>query len=925
MIATAPALRPGAAKHAATLASTHAATLAQWVRSRPAEERASSKSLHIAAERALSPVEWGESRFYIPTDTGRPRLIKFLPHQKIIFELFFNQAIAAYHDCEPNFQTLVFSTVKKSGKALSLDTPLPTPTGWTTMGAVKVGDTLFDADGKQTRVTYVTDVQHDKQCYRVTLSDGASVVADAEHNWVVEALPKYKTETLTTEHLLENLRRKDGAANYRIRNTSPVATDTAEVSIPPYVLGAWLGDGNSANGVITCSDEDVFVVDEIMREGEFLVEKASFDSFKTPQYSISSETHGGGPAKHASSLTVRLKKLNLLKNKHIPTAYLRASREQRIALLQGLMDTDGYINEAKYGEYEISQKNERLAKDIVELLRSLGVCPTLSDDVSKLYGVTAGRRHRIRFHAPTFDVFRLPRKLAVQKRDEVFRSRQTDRSRCRRVVSITPTNSVPVKCIQVDSPTSTYLCGEGMIPTHNTALAALVARWITETWGSHAEVYCLANDKEQARGRIYQAALSSIELDPRYDRKAKGIEDYWRIIEREARHLPTNGVMKAVSVDYKGEAGSNPVATLWSELWGYSLESHKRLWEELTPVPTRPRSIRYVETYAGYDGESGILNALEDKMRTDSASLRLTHKHLEDINNACGTSLQWPWPDQELPFYLHVPSRTFAYWDDGEQARRMPWQTPRYYQGQGDLRPNAFNRLHLNFRVSNAEQFIDIQWFDRLKIEPLPLDHKTPIVIGADASVTGDCCALSVVSRDTRGRDKHDDVLHRMGRIWTPSAGHPMDYSVTIEPMLRVWCTGHNHPKREKCESHSLLQRIGPCPKAQPYNVVEIAYDEFQLHDMMTRLRNDSVAWCRKFGQQADRSVADKALFDLIRDQRLHHFGDPDLREHIRNCGAKIPEGDNSRLRLIKKADNSKIDYAVATSMASYEVLRLNL
>lgn len=422
-----------------------------------------------------------------------------------------------------------------------------------------------------------------------------------------------------------------------------------------------------------------------------------------------------------------------------------------------------------------------------------------------------------------------------------------------------------------------------------TAIAALVARWITETWGSHGEVFALANDLEQARGRIYQAAITSIELDPAYRRANRGITNRWRIIERQASHIPSHSTLKAVSSDYKGEAGSNPTATLWSELWGYEAESSIRLWEELTPVPTRPRSIRYVETYAGYEGESAILNELEDRIK--KSGQRVTREQLISMG------LDWPFPDQDLPFYYHPPTRTFAYWDTGPQARRMSWQTQEYYVAQeGELRPSAFRRLHLNERVSNGDVFIQKEWWDRLAVTIPPLDKTTPIVIGADASVTGDCSALVAVSRDPNNPTQ---LIQRLCQTWQPSQANPLDYSKTIEPTLRFWCLN--------------------------YNVVEIAYDAYQLHDMMTRLRNDAVAWCRPFGQTNDRSIADKALFDLIRDQRIHHTGDPVLSEHIYNCGAKVPADDNTRLRLIKKATKSKIDAAVALSMASHECLRLNL
>ncbi len=427
-----------------------------------------------------------------------------------------------------------------------------------------------------------------------------------------------------------------------------------------------------------------------------------------------------------------------------------------------------------------------------------------------------------------------------------------------------------------------------------TAIAALVARWITETWGSHAEVYALANDLEQARGRIYAAALASIELDPDYARADKGILGRWRIIEREAVHLPTHGVLKAVSADYKGEAGSNPVATLWSELWGYTSEASLRLWDELTPVPTRPRSIRYVETYAGYENESSVLNDIEDRMKDTHRSYQVTQADLLALG------MEWPWPHEDpLPFYINRAARTVAYWDEGAVARRMPWQTQQYYSTQAEtLRPSAFERLHENKRVSPTETFIAKEIYVLRAVDPAkyPLDSKTPIVIGADASVSGDCSAIVAVSRDP---EFSAQVMQRLSKIWTPPVHGKLDYSKTIEPAIREWCS--------------------------KYNVVQIAYDEFQLHDMMTRFRNEGLVWCRKFSQQADRMKADKALYDMIMGNRFRHMGDEELTLHVTQAGAKIPIDDNTRLRIVKTGPKKKIDGAVALSMASDECLRLML
>jgi phage terminase large subunit-like protein len=422
-----------------------------------------------------------------------------------------------------------------------------------------------------------------------------------------------------------------------------------------------------------------------------------------------------------------------------------------------------------------------------------------------------------------------------------------------------------------------------------TALAALAARWIAETWG-RGEVYCVANDMEQARGRAYQKVIDSIELDPAYNRGKRVLPDRWKIIERQAVHMPSGSILRALSNDYQGESGSNPTATFWTELWAYTSEASRRLWEELTPVPTRSRSIRYVETYAGFEDESDLLIDLYRLSVMNGK--QLTH---DDIN--------WPFDDQP-PIYVNRAARTFAYWDTGLAARRLPWQTPEYYAEQEQtLRPQAFERLHLNKWTSSIGSFIPIEWWyaNRKQITPPNTNDQErwlashPIVLGVDAAVSSDCCAVVAVSRNPYSPQ---DPWVRFYNVWTPPKGGTMDLQF-IDNYIRDICSR--------------------------YNVVQIAYDTYQLHKLMTDLTHDGVAWCRPFSQAGDRAVADKQLYDLIRDRRIPHTAGLDFDDHIRNAAAKTLKDEDSKLRLIKKAQNLKIDLVVALSMAVSECLRLNL
>lgn len=419
-----------------------------------------------------------------------------------------------------------------------------------------------------------------------------------------------------------------------------------------------------------------------------------------------------------------------------------------------------------------------------------------------------------------------------------------------------------------------------------TTIAGLVARWIAENWGPKSEVYCIANDMEQARGRIYQKALESIELNPSYNRIKRELPGKWRIIERDAVHLPTRSILKAVSSDYKGEAGSNPTATLWSELWGYSSEASHRLWDELTPVPTRARSIRFVETYAGFEDESDLL--LDLYKLTVIEGQRLTHEDLAPYGG-------WPFPDQP-PIYVNKAARSCAYWDNGIIARRMPWQTPEYYAAQeAQLRPMAYRRLHLNEWTSTVSEFIPIEWWRACKTNIPGLDKDTPVVMAVDASVSSDCTGITLVSRSP---NDHNKVMVRDKRLWIPPKGGVINLSA-VEQEIRNICATKN--------------------------VVQVAYDAYQLHKMMTDLTRDGIAWCKPFSQAGDRNKADKQLYDMIRDRMIEHDGDSDFEDHIKNCAAKTSKDEDTKLRIVKKSQSGKIDLAICLSMATFECLRLLL
>jgi hypothetical protein len=340
------------------------------------------------------------------------------------------------------------------GKRATLTSMIPTPSGWTTLGNVSVGDLVIDRFGNPVKVTYVSPVEENPDAYRVTFSDGNYIDADAEHQWYTETLNEREKRKLggvrTTKEILDTLvsNRRTKALNHAIPTTKPLNLPEANLPIPPYTLGAWLGDGTTHDGSICSEDDEVL---EAIRNDGYVVRKRE----STPNiYGI-------------LGLQVQLKEHGLYGNKHIPLAYTRSSYEQRLALIQGLMDTDGYVRSD--GLCEFSVTHHELAKGFLDVIQTLGIKATMHEGDAKLSGRITGTRYRISFKTD-IPVCRLKRKA-----ERLPKKLATPRSLYRYIVSVEKIAPVPMRCISVDGPDNTYLIGEAYIPTHNTMLARQVA------------------------------------------------------------------------------------------------------------------------------------------------------------------------------------------------------------------------------------------------------------------------------------------------------------------------------------------------------------------------------------------------------------------------------------------------------------------
>lgn len=331
-------------------------------------------------------------------------------------------------------------------KALALDTPVPTPSGWSTIRDLRPGDEVFDESGNPTAVLSKSPIWM-SDTYRVTFSDGASLVACKDHEWWVERRTPsgtYVPDRVRTEDLVGNLVDAHGARRHRVPNARPLELRDADLPIDPYVLGAWLGDGHSDDGRLTGLDREVF-------------DRIALAGYEVRQMRIAKRINVIG-------LQTQLRALGVLRNKHIPAEYLRGSQKQRWALLQGLMDTDGYCDE-RQGKCEFTTTLPALRDGMLELLASLGVRTRCYTGQATLNGRVTGPKFRIAFSARSdMPVFHLERKQS--------RLRPPGRGHAqfehRRIVSVERIDTVPTQCITVAAQSHVFLAGREMIPTCNT-------------------------------------------------------------------------------------------------------------------------------------------------------------------------------------------------------------------------------------------------------------------------------------------------------------------------------------------------------------------------------------------------------------------------------------------------------------------------
>lgn len=421
-----------------------------------------------------------DKRFY------EPRRDKFL-------QFGVTQGMQALVDDDVDLLTI--SMPPGSGKLLADDTKVLTRNGWKCHGDLVVGDEVISPDGRFVKVQRV--FPKDYADILITFSNGEKIQCHRNHEWLV-----YDRKN-STEHIIETNRflkykidcgtpnKRGHRYLYQIPKHEYVIGEEKDLAVPPYVMGAWLGDGTNRKPTLTICDTDTVIVDKVIESG--YPQTTCFDQVGCKAYSFS----GLRQDLHAYGLCNK----NYSTPKRIPDVYLTASIEQRLELLAGLLDTDGTLDIQK-GRYHFSTVDTELLSSFVTLVSTFGwrTCVTEQEPATSTGGITG---HRLIYTVGFNPDIRIPCLVERKRLKECFSSKKIS------IVAVEYAEPKQGNCIQVEG--GLYMVGETLITTHNSTAGIF---FLSGCMGWEPEMPNLASAHSGILTRSFYDGVSQILTDP---------------------------------------------------------------------------------------------------------------------------------------------------------------------------------------------------------------------------------------------------------------------------------------------------------------------------------------------------------------------------------------------------------------------------
>jgi phage terminase large subunit-like protein len=787
------------------------------------------------------------------------------------------------------FNTAYVEIPKKMGKQLTLDTLIPTPEGFTTMGEIKPGDTVFDERGNPCRVVAKSPVDYDEQAYRITFRDGEVIEAGERHQWRGEYTYGKRKPCVMTTGDLYRMPKEGNSTRFRIAVAGAICTAEKKLPVHPYLMGYWLGNGHATKPEITVRTRDI---------PEVLVRIQPHHRVDTAWLNV------------GDSVVFRVPDLKpvLVKsfhNKVIPPEYLRASYYQRLELLRGLMDSDGAVSDRK-GQAIYTSTEKALSESVSELLWSLGVKNSVT---------TADSTRRTDWSRKSRDCGRIPTGetlyyvkftafddmpvagLARKAVNRVERNPAT-RSHFRYIDKIEKIPNRGMQCVQVDSPSHQYLVGRSFLPTHNSELAAAVALLLTCGDGEErAEVYGCAADRQQA-SIVFEVAADMVRMCPALAKRVKINASMKRMV-----YLPTNSFYQVLSAEAYSKHGFNIHGVVFDEL---HTQPNRKLFDVMTKGSgdARMQPLYFLITTAGNDTRS-ICYEVHQKAK-DILEGRKADPTFYPVIYGADESDDWTDPktwkkaNPSLGITVGIDKVRAAC----ESAKQNPAEE------------NSFRQLRLNQWVKQAVRWMPMHLWDKCDFAVNEDELEGRVCYGGlDLSSTTDITAFVLVFPPGDENGKYTVLPY----FWIPEENMSQRVNRDHVP-YDVWERQGYLQTTEGNVVHygyieKFIEQLG-----ERFNIREIAFDRWGAVQMVQNLEGMGFTVV-PFGQGfKDMSPPSKELMKLTLEQRVAHGGHPVLRWMMDNIYIRTDPAGN--IKPDKEKSTEKIDGAVATIMALDRAIR---
>lgn len=384
------------------------------------------------------------------------------------------------------------------GKAQPLDAKVLSTDGWKSMGDIKVGDKLASIDGEPSSVVGVFP-QGKKQIYTITFSDGRTTEACADHLWEVHFRSWENPKVLTTEQLITKLQRKRYQKRLWVNLFTGDFGHDKELPILPWALGLLLGEGDFNSLRFSTASKSILQQMAVAVGKEYALNYAGGYDYRisrSPEHRIS--------GKHGSTVNPMRDDLRSLglwgkrsHEKFIPELYKTANRKARLALLQGILDADGWVE--KFGTVRYASSSKQLANDVVDLARSLGAWVSIREKATT-YTYKGERKSGLTSYVVNI-VYKEPVQLFTLAEKVKRASIVKKRTKRPVFIAIEPIREAEAQCIKVSHPTELYITDD-FVTTHNTAFSLNLAHNVAMLSKQPVLFFSLEMSKEQLVDRL---------------------------------------------------------------------------------------------------------------------------------------------------------------------------------------------------------------------------------------------------------------------------------------------------------------------------------------------------------------------------------------------------------------------------------------